>query len=326
LRSRSPLGFIALAVAAARRHDRTSVAALAVAAVTFGANIQNVRMAPNPWGFPVQYLRSLWPSAMFVWFAVAFSLLRLLRLPDRRITVAPLAAATVVFALLALPAADFRSGIASSKVPAARAMERSVVPALRTGGLPLLRVGPDFASQSYGAALALDLAVAGIPYCVTRSAAQQYGKHRDCGDDAEVDVTVSVRADHGLSRPGQLLAASLLPPEAQVEHAALRKRLTASLARRQRVTFDPKIELLLRTTRSPAEFAALEAKVAPDDGDLHGFVDDPALRQIILAGTRTEGGRPVSPIRGTGLTPEDLVRWAKLEDAGELVVTATPTR
>jgi hypothetical protein len=320
------IGFVALLVAVARRQDRTSVTALAIAMVVFVANIQNVRMAPNPWGFPVQYLRSLWPSAMFVWLAVAFALLRLLRASDRRIAVWPLAAGTVVFALLALPAADYRSGMAHAKVPAARAMRSTVVPALRSGGLPMLRVGPDFASQSYGAALALDLATAGIPFCVTRSASQQYGKHRDCGTEAEVTVTVTVVPNQREARPGQIVAISLLPPDERHELLTLQQRLEASLARRQRLTYDPLVERVLRASYSPERFAAMTAKVAPADGDLHGFLDDLDVRQIIVAGTRTRNGRLVSPIRGTGLSPADLLRWAKLEGTGRLVVTVSPAR
>ena len=67
---------------------------------------------------------------MFVWFAVALTLLRLLRVPARRAAVWPIAAATVAFALLALPTADFRSGMDQERTPVARAMGRAVVPAV----------------------------------------------------------------------------------------------------------------------------------------------------------------------------------------------------
>jgi hypothetical protein len=81
-----------------------------------------------------------------------------------------------------------------------------------------------------------------------------------------------------------------------------------------------------RASYSPERFAAMTAKVAPADGDLHGFLDDLDVRQIIVAGTRTRNGRLVSPIRGTGLSPADLLRWAKLEGTGRLVVTVSPAR
>lgn len=317
-------GIVALAFVAARRHERTGVTALAVAGVTFVANVVNVRMAPDPWGFPVQYLRSLWPSAMFVWFAVALTLLRLLRAPARRAAVWPIAAATVAFALLALPTADFRSGIDQERTPVARAMGRAVVPAIRDRGLAVLLPGQSFESQAYGAALALELTTAGVPFCVTKSASQQYGEHRDCARDADLDVSIVVDEGGRTSpKPGQLVAISLLSSDHQRELADLRARLTESLARRQRLSIDPDVRRIMEATYPPAKLRSLESRLAPADGDLGGFVDDLQMRKIILIGTKDVHGRLRAPFTGTGLSPEELLRWAKLEQSGVLVVTAT---
>jgi hypothetical protein len=119
------------------------------------------------------------------------------------------------------------------------------------------------------------------------------------------------------------VAISLLSSDHQRELADLRARLTESLARRQRLSIDPDVRRIMEATYPPAKLRSLESRLAPADGDLGGFVDDLQMRKIILIGTKDVHGRLRAPFTGTGLSPEELLRWAKLEQSGVLVVTAT---
>ena len=173
-------------------------------------------------------------------------------------------------------------------------------------------------------ALALELATAGVRFCVTKSASQQYGEHRDCARDADLDVSIVVDEGGWTSpKPGQLVAISTLPLDQQRDLEALRARLTESLARRQRLAIDPDVRRILEAIYSPAKLRSLESRLAPADGDLVSFADDPQVRKIILAGTKQVHGRLRAPFIGTGLSPGALLRWATLEQSPELVVTAT---
>jgi len=99
-----------LARRAIRLGDRTSTAVLAVAGGALLAGLVTVYKSPSPVGYHQNYLRWLWATSMFGWFALATAAVRLTThslLPQRRRRLAlGLLSAVIVTCVLALPKVD----------------------------------------------------------------------------------------------------------------------------------------------------------------------------------------------------------------------------
>lgn len=182
--------FGALGFAAWRRRDRSALTLLFVAAVAVGASIVNVAQAPGSFGFPVKYLRSAWGIGAFVWFALAWNLIQLLK--PRLVRSVSFAAAglAVVFGVMALSYANFGAATDLANAPAARRMLDLAIPSLVDRGPVLVHGAPSFASQRFYPTLMLGLDAAGVPYCVTNRAASQFGKAHACAKTARTSVLV----------------------------------------------------------------------------------------------------------------------------------------
>ena len=100
----------ALARVAIRRRDRTSATLLVLAGGALLAGIATVYKSPTPFGYNANYLRWLWATSMFCWFAIAAAVLRLttyFRLIKRRRQLAfGLLAVVLAVSVLSLPKVD----------------------------------------------------------------------------------------------------------------------------------------------------------------------------------------------------------------------------
>lgn len=124
---------IALACRAIRRRDRQSIVVLAVAGAALVASLVTVYKTPSPVGYPSNYLRWLWPTSMFCWFAIATALMRLtgswLHAQRRRRIALALLSAVVATCFLALPEVD-HGGFPLAAGPIAETLVKRAMPQL----------------------------------------------------------------------------------------------------------------------------------------------------------------------------------------------------
>ncbi len=263
--------FVALGLVAWKRRDRMSLGALGVAFVAIVVSIETVTQAPGGWGFPMQYLRSLWGLAAFVWFALAFAAYRALR-EHLAIRVASIAGvAAVVFAVLGLSFANYGAATDMERVHLARQMVDEVVPQLVGRGDIDVTTGPNFESQRYFASLLLALSTEGVHFCVGPYAAQQYGHQHDCRSDDHVSVHVMAPLKGEPTSLKVLADIHLLSKAEAAEFPRVRAEFTDWLAGKDRIRLTEKAQRLVA-----AEGAAWERHVAellaPADGDLTDLV------------------------------------------------------
>lgn len=278
-----------LAYAAWRRRDRLSLGALGVAVVAVVASIETVTQAPEGWGFPMPYLRSLWGLAAFVWFAVGFSAYRMLA-ARTRVRVAHLAGVgAIVFGVLGLSYANYGAATDMDQSGFARELVDEVVPQLTDRGKVMVTSGPGFESQRYFASLLLGLDTAGVHFCVSPSAAQQYGHQHDCGSEANIHVYVQAPEPAEHDRGRLIAKIRLLPDSEKAEFAHSRKVFKAWLADRDRIDMNPGIEQLLEQ-RDPHLFEEVEALLAPDDGDLTSLMGSQVFGRILAMDSAMRGG------------------------------------
>jgi hypothetical protein len=278
-----------LAFLAWRRRDRSSLAALGVAVVAIAISIETVTQAPAQWGFPLQYLRSLWCLAAFVWFAVVFSAYRLSsqRLQGQTARLAGVAA--VVFGVLGLSSANFGSATDMRNSLPARTLVDEVVPKLAGRGEVQVVAGPDFTSQRFASTLLLGLDTAGVHFCVDRHNAQQYGHQHDCIGRAEVSVYIQA-PDHPEVDRGRLIAQiPLLSDAERAELAHAEKVFAQWLDRRDRIELSPAAK---RTVDEAGEDGrrTIDAMLAPADGDLSGLMRSERFRTLLGLDQRVRAG------------------------------------
>ncbi len=307
---------VGLGWAAWRRRDRQSLAALTVSVVAIIVSIETVTQAPAVWGFPLQYLRSLWCLAAFVWFAIAFSAYRLLA-PHFQWRLARVAGVgAVVFAVLGLSYANYGSATDMENSAHARALVEQVVPKLTGRGPIQVVAGPDFTSQRFYSSLLLGLDTAGVRFCVDHHTAQQYGHQHDCADQADVRVYV------GAPRPpesdeGRLIARiPLLTDDEKADLAASKRAAKAWLADHHRIELTPQGQRIVEQG-SEEWRGTVDAMLAPADGDLTGLLQSDTFRLLIgmEASARGQDGGAPAMLADPDAPVAAMRRYFKLTDA-----------
>jgi len=302
--------------AAWRRRDRVSLAALSVSVVAFAISIETVTQAPAVWGFPLQYLRSLWCLAAFVWFAVLFSAYRLLASHFQWHVARMAGVGAVVFAVLGLSYANYGSATDLANSPHARTLVDRVVPQLTDRGSIQVVAGPDFTSQRFFSSLLLGLDTAGVRFCVDPHTAQQYGHQHDCA--AEADVRVYIEAP----RPpdgdeGKLIAKiPLLTDDEKAELAASERVVEDWLADHHRIELTPEAQRLV--DEGTAEWRrTVDEMLAPADGDLSGLLQSEQFRLLIgmEASARARDGGTPTLLADPDAPIAEMRRYFELTDA-----------
>lgn len=326
------LGILAtLLVLAHRRRDRTGMWALIVAVVAALASVPNVFLAPTALGiFPFVYLRSLHGVAMFVWFAVALNIWRVVR--GRVSARAPTAAAVRwglvgligVVTVLNLPTGDKGHGTDAREAKLVRQMNTAVTDALAGTGPVHLRSGWDLSSQIYFGSLALGLADAGIPFCIPGQMGPQLG--RSCTDNVARTVTVMSDDDGRTNRDNALWSGHNLNRAERDRLDHLNQRWDEWLADQDRLQLTDEAAELMEQDLSPDQIELFEMLAAPDDGDLAGVQHTFPVQSLVGAMILAHGGRGVSPFVDSPLQGPELVQWHDLatEDVTVFVLDGVP--
>lgn len=315
---------VGLGALAWRRRDHLSLGALIVAIVAFLVSVETVSQAPAVWGFPMQYLRSLWGLAAFVWFAVAFSAYRAVsdRLQGRVASLAGVGA--VVFGVLALSYANFGSATDMKHAKYARDLVDEVVPQLADRGKIRVSSGSDFTSQRFFSSLLLGLDTAGIPFCVDHHTAQQYGEQHDCAGSADVHVFVQAPKRPDFENSKLIARVPLLTRTERVEVARSKKVFETWLAEHASIELTP--WAYVYATQSGAHWRErLTELVNPPDGDLSSLIDSDWFRLVVgLEATAqkiqrkngVDSGKPV--LFADPDTPIDaMIRYFELTDTNK---------
>ncbi|HET8930221.1 MAG TPA: hypothetical protein VFN21_06145, partial [Acidimicrobiales bacterium] len=310
------VGLIAgLGFAAWRRRDRLSLGALAVAVVAIAISIETVTQAPRMWGFPMQYLRSLWGLAAFVWFAIAFSAYRTVA-PHVQVRAAQLAGiAAIAFGVLGLSYANFGSATDMDNRRFARAVVADVVPQLTDRGTVRVTSGPDFTSQRYLSTLLLGLDTAGVHFCVDHHTAQQYGSQHDCAREADVSVYLQAPDHPGVNR-GRLIAQVPLLSEADhAELARTEKVFERWLDGRDQIALTAEAERIV-VAGSAEGRRTVEAMLRPPDGDLSGLMRSDRFRTLIGLdhSYRADHGGSTGLLADPNAPVNEMLRYFELTD------------
>lgn len=316
------IGFAAVVVFALRKRDRTSLSLLAVALVSVAANSYNITRAPSPFGFRVQYLHSLWVMAMFVWLAVAITLVRnvsLLATRDaaRRIGYFGVAATLLTSALTIphrAPSTD-TNGTADWSVAIAKEVRAPTVAALRGKGQILLLPWGSFYTYSIWSSLILALETADIDVCVQPEHVDQYGPKRACKPGGP-DLTVTIRTAVFPPSPNEkvIAVATTLTATEQAEFKALSPRVAAWLATQDELVVTPAVHAEIAATIGEDNARTIEQTVLDTAGRPTQVL---ALSQAFadFVGTRSikgPDGKVVAAVETGTFPAADLVRWAEL--------------
>ncbi len=299
--------FVWLAVNAWRRRDRLVIGVLAVAVVGIGAGIVTVTQAPGGWGFPMQYLRSLWGLAAFVWFAVAFGAWRALA-PRWRTGIATGAGcAAILFGLLGLSYANFGAATDMRRSVIAEEFVDDLVPQLEGRGTINILSSPGFESERFFSSALLAIDTAGIDYCVTHISSQQYGAEHDCIDDT--NTTVIIEASTRPARSDRRLIAETpnLTPAERERFTRDRETIEAWVARGADLTLSDEFSRLLDEA-DPAFRPAVVRELETDADDADRLLES-ELFQSLLAFERHHRGQPAQrpPIFTDRSIPVDAI-------------------
>jgi hypothetical protein len=172
---------------AARHRDRPALTALATAALAVVLAVLASSITPiGLFRLPYQHhYRWLWPISVFLWFAVAITFLA-----RRRWATAVFAAATVVLAVLNLPAHTQPAGpsVDADTMPSVRALAGQL-DALEDEGTLLLDVTLLPFAEPYSGPLMLELQRRSIPFVVTDPVfIRQVGEGRRDEGDADARI------------------------------------------------------------------------------------------------------------------------------------------
>lgn len=271
---------IGLGILALRRRDRLTVGAMSVAGVGIVISMVTVTQAPAAWGFPMQYLRSLWGLAAFVWFAIAFGAWRAVpRAAQVRVSSAA-GVVAVVLGVLSLSFANYGSATDMTRGRFARELVDQLIPQLKGHDPVNVVSGPNFSSQRFFSAVLLGLDTAGIDYCVDAHSAEQYGQEHNCFSDS--NRTILIQAP---------VATNVAGAELLVQVPLLSDAEKADLVRTRRIFRDwiataPTLELTDQAQRyveaaDPAFHKRLEDAIHPADGDLSRLMSSAPFRLLI---------------------------------------------
>lgn len=263
-----------LGIAAYRRTDRVALSAIIVSVVAIVISIETAYQAPAGWGFPMQYLRSLWVVAAFVWFAVALNVFRMLKNTTSKQIAKVAGGLAVVFCVLALSFADFGSAVDMENAQFARRFVAKSVPLLEHRGKVYVEPGPDFGSQRFFTSLMIGLDIAGVHYCVDPKAAEQFGDSHSC--QAQANVGVYIAAGEDPDPPGaKLLVRSPLMNQHDIDRLnAASATVRQWLRSRRSITPNRKVVDALNA-HDGKNYQAFIAPLHPKDGDLLSLLNRP---------------------------------------------------
>ncbi len=257
-----------------RRNDRIGLSAIVVSIVAIVISIETAYQAPAGWGFPMQYLRSLWVVAAFVWFALALNVFRILKSTTRERVAKTAGGFAAVFCLLALSFADFGSAVDMGNAQFARRFVDKSVPLLENRGKVYVEPGPDFASQRFFTSLMIGLDNAGVHYCVDPKAAEQFGDSHSCQSQANVGVYVAAGEDPNPPGAKLLVRSPLMSPQdvskLNIASATVRQWL------RSRRSIQPNEKAVKALgAHDGKNYEAFIAPLHPADGDLLSLLNRP---------------------------------------------------
>jgi hypothetical protein len=253
---------LALLHAAWRRRDLTTVTVLLTALVGVLAIFLTTKNQPNPFGVGIiaTYIRALWPTAMFVWLALAIAVLRqwpAVRTWGRGLATG-LAAGGVTVALSAatLPTAEFRSGAPLWMTPMGRQLQTQVARELRGSGPVLTAWGGGPAATAQYPVVLLELQKMGVAFRVQPAGqVQQYGAARGFDKRHVNAVSTLIITTSPTAPPGYHQIASASSPGAisPAEFAALDRQVRAWSRRLTHLSVNPAL------VASPIERAVVGA-------------------------------------------------------------------
>lgn len=316
------VAYIGLVLVAYRRHDHTSLAALGIAGVATVASVYNITRAPSPYGFRVQYLHSLWVVAMFVWVAVATTIIRNVPPLTTRVAVRRIAgfgaAATLLVAAFTLPhrgAGTVTNGTSDHTTALFKQVRGPAVEGLQGKGQVMLAASGTFSTYAIWAGMILALESNGIDVCVAPIFVEQYGVNRACKPGGP-DVFVSVTTAAFPAAPYQKVVAegTTMSKAEQAEYQRLAGKVAGWLSTQKKLEVSPEIHTTIVKALPEKDAKIIENRVV-DTGGLglgilalsQSFADFVATRSI-----RKPDGTVIAAFKTPGLSPEDLVRWAEL--------------
>ncbi|MDQ6697533.1 MAG: hypothetical protein M3Z46_08765 [Actinomycetota bacterium] len=303
----------ALAGRAIRRRDRTTTAVLAVAAATLVAGLATVYKSPSPVGYHPNYLRWLWATSMFCWFAIAIAAVRLSTfslLAERRRSIAiGLVTAVLVTSILTLPSSN-RGVFARTAGPIADDLAKRALPQLGRTSPVLVQLDPVGLSGDVGPLILVALQRRGTDFVVNdTSLVHQLGDARRWnGHNAR--VTLRVDPDplppEGFRRIAQYYGLSR-------SEAAELKGLTSQVRRWLIATGGPRLSsigqgLVAGNALRRVYFDHMRSLVRRPDS----LMADPGF-EAALAEPVTDHGRRGLFLRSDPLGDRKVMRWAELD-------------
>ncbi len=305
---------VVLVVGAVRRRDSTGLWLLIVAGVALAVSVVTTQAAPAYFSTPTGYLRALWATAMFVWFAVALNLIRWFGAHLRSSLLVPAGALLVVVTVANLPAKSGTLGTERHIDWVVATMNDTVVP--RFDGDEPVRVvtALGFDSHRFGAALKLALRDASVPFCLPEGDLSNNSKsQRGCPEGVDRAVSVIVLDDPDRSLEGELLVHEpLLDESERAELARLNARIDAWLDGRDRLRLTPGAREGLAGHLGGVYGAELSAVLEPRD-DLGPLLDQPGFPGML----RLWYGQSGSPGPLFEDDPLSAVEWRRWQDLTE---------
>lgn len=324
-------GMVALAVAAYRRDDRTGMWLLIVASAALVAGAISTHSAPSYFGPPTGYLRSLWPTAMFVWFALAVNLIRLLRPRVKWSLLRPSAVIVCGVVIVVLTALNLPStnGEGERRLQAVVKDAGESVVARFNGDEPVeLVTAIEFQSHAIGAAIALKLAQADVPYCVPKyDLSSNGGLLRACPIGANRVLDVVVTADPNRSTNGdELVRESLLDTSDRTELARLNRAVDDWLASHEHLSLSEHAAHRMTSWLTAAQQRQVQALLRPADGDLTPLASDDVFHAIIRLWYDAHAGEPSALFADSPLQADQWRRWLDLTERDRTLIISERNR
>ncbi|HET8931578.1 MAG TPA: hypothetical protein VFN21_13035 [Acidimicrobiales bacterium] len=316
------VAMVALLVAASRRDDRTGLWLLIVSGTALVAGTISAQSAPSYFGPPTGYLRSLWPTAMFVWFAVLVNVIRLVRPRATWPIIAPCAALALVLTVLNLPSVHGEGEQRLQEV--VKVAGDAVVPRLDRGETVKLVTASEFDSHTFGAALALKMSEAGVPYCIPSSElSSNGGRLRPCPAGVRRVVEVVVTSDPMRATKGDVVVReALLDTSDSAELERSKRAIDGWLGSHDHLTLTDEAEHRLASWLTAAQQRQVQELLRPPDGDTTPLASDEVFHGIVRLWYVVHSRESPGLFEDSPLTADEWRRWLNLSERDRtLIVT-----
>lgn len=315
------------AVRAWRHRDRPVLAALALAVTGFFAVWVSLQRAPGADGPHPAYAQSSWVVAMFITFAIAVGVVRMLPGRLRGAALPATGVALVVCTILNLPHANVSDGVTSgtdANIELSRRLVPRVVEALRGRGLVGVQAH-GLTQYTYATAGVVGLHDAGIPVCVHDIPQFQPSPVDDCSanpPDVEIRFAAAGTGDDAGEGWQVLVRETPLNSAEEARHTALTDRLTRAVDQTEpeggHLELTPEFSALVETVLGAPPDPETNPLLAPlgRDGVLHHRDGRGLVAALVLWGQDLIETHDAQGVRvfDLALDPSEVAEWAELTD------------